>query len=68
MAKTSISVEQIPPLENGDHLTREEGIIRSQVFPGLWLDEKALLNDEMTKVLEVLQRGLNSSEHQNFKI
>ena len=45
----------------------EEGIIRSQVFPGLWLDEKALLNDEMTKVLEVLPRGLNSSEHQNFK-
>lgn len=48
-------------------LPDQEGVIRSQVFPGLWLDENALLNDQMTKVLEVLQRGLNSSEHQNFR-
>lgn len=44
-----------------------QGIVRSQVFPGLWLDVSALRSGEMTKVLAVLQQGLNSSEHQKFK-
>ncbi|MCI0523918.1 MAG: Uma2 family endonuclease [Acidobacteria bacterium] len=44
----------------------EDGIIRSRVFPGLWLDVTALLNDDMAKVLAVLQQGLASPEHGEF--
>ncbi|MBW4562732.1 MAG: Uma2 family endonuclease [Mojavia pulchra JT2-VF2] len=44
----------------------EDGIIRSQVFPGLWLAVEALLDNQMVRVLQVLQLGLNSSEHGNF--
>jgi Uma2 family endonuclease len=43
-----------------------EGIIQSQVFPGLWLDVAALLKGEMFAVLNVLQTGLQTSEHQAF--
>lgn len=43
-----------------------QGMIRSQVFPGLWLAVSALLAGEMTTVLSVLQQGLNSPEHQAF--
>ncbi|WP_193195651.1 Uma2 family endonuclease [Nostoc sp. MG11] len=43
-----------------------DGIIRSQVFPGLWLVVEALLNNQMARVLEVLQLGLNSAEHEEF--
>ncbi|MBD2596316.1 Uma2 family endonuclease [Nostoc spongiaeforme FACHB-130] len=43
-----------------------DGIIRSQVFPGLWLAEEALLNNQMARVLEVLQEGLKSSEYAAF--
>ncbi|WGV28190.1 Uma2 family endonuclease [Halotia branconii] len=41
-------------------------IIRSQVFPGLWLAVEPLLNNQMARVLEVLQLGLNSPEHGEF--
>ncbi len=43
-----------------------EGIVRSEAFPGLWLDSKALVNGEMPRVLEVLQRGIASDEHKQF--
>jgi len=43
-----------------------DGIIRSRVFPGLWLAIEALLNDEMQQVLEVLQAGIRSAEHTAF--
>ncbi|NET56613.1 MAG: Uma2 family endonuclease [Symploca sp. SIO2E6] len=36
----------------------EEGIISSEVFPGLWLDKQALLAGDLAKVLAVLQQGL----------
>ncbi len=42
------------------------GIIKSFVFPGLWLDTAALLTGEMTQVLAVLQQGLNFPEHEIF--
>jgi hypothetical protein len=41
-------------------------VIKSRIFPGLWLDMAALLTGEMAKVLTVLQQGLNSTEHQAF--
>jgi len=46
--------------------TDEQGIIRSQVFPGLWLAVPALLSGEMATVLSVLQAGLAATEHQEF--
>ncbi|MBF2050118.1 MAG: Uma2 family endonuclease [Leptolyngbya sp. IPPAS B-1204] len=47
-------------------LPDDNGIIRSQVFSGLWLAVEALLNNQMTEVLTVLRTGLNSPEHQSF--
>jgi hypothetical protein len=43
-----------------------DGVLRSPVFPGLWLDGEALLAGDMAKVLAKLQEGLNSPEHQAF--
>lgn len=44
----------------------DQGIICSQVFPGLWLAVTDLLTGNMTRVLAVLQEGLNSAEHRAF--
>jgi Uma2 family endonuclease len=44
----------------------EVGVIRSRVFPGLWLAVEALLSGDMEEVLAVLQEGLRSSEYQEF--
>jgi Uma2 family endonuclease len=44
----------------------ETGIIKSQVFPGLWLDVAALVAGQPSQVLTVLQQGLASAEHQSF--
>lgn len=41
-----------------------EGIIRSEVFPGLWLSVAALQGGNLAEVLAVLQRGLQTPEHQ----
>lgn len=43
-----------------------DGIIRSSGFPGLWLAVSALLKGNMMEVLNGLQAGLASSEHQVF--
>jgi Uma2 family endonuclease len=42
------------------------GIIKSEVFPGLWLDAAALLRGDMARVLEVVQQGVASPEHAEF--
>ena len=44
----------------------EHGVIRSVAFPGLWLDEAALLAEDLERVLAVLQLGLASPEHAAF--
>ncbi len=43
-----------------------DGILRSEVFPGLWLDPRALLGDDLPRVLALLQQGLTSPEHAAF--
>jgi Uma2 family endonuclease len=51
-------------LDEGQYIKLEgdaEGIIRSQFFPGLWLDKSALLSGNLAKVLEVLQLGLKTA-------
>jgi Uma2 family endonuclease len=40
----------------------ENGIIKSRVFPGLWLAFEAMLSGSMTDVLAVLQADVNSME------
>ena len=44
----------------------DEGILRSRVFPGLWLNRPQLLQNNLAAVLTTLQAGLQSSEHQAF--
>jgi Uma2 family endonuclease len=46
--------------------TPSDSIYRSEVFPGLWLDSKALLGGDGKQVLAVLQQGLDSAEHAAF--
>ena len=43
-----------------------DGILRSTVFPGLWLDPTALVRGEKATVKTILQHGLNSPEHSDF--
>ena len=52
-------------LTNGRYETlpaSEDGILKSQVFPGLWLDPAAMLSHDMKRVLSVLQMGLAHRE------
>lgn len=43
-----------------------QGVIKSSVFPGLWLDVAAMLAADRVRVLNVAQQGLASPEHQAF--
>ena len=42
----------------------DAGILRSEIFPGLWLDCPALLSGDLAQVLAVLQQGLATRAHQ----
>lgn len=43
-----------------------DGIYRSEVFPGLWLDVAKMIAFDLAGVLQVLQQGIASSEHADF--
>ena len=43
-----------------------DGLVRSRVFPGLWLNLAALLAHDLSSVLADLQRGIQSEEHAQF--
>jgi hypothetical protein len=43
-----------------------DGLWRSRIFPGLWLDGQALLAGNLQQVLSRLQQGLNSPERKQF--
>jgi Uma2 family endonuclease len=56
-------------LEEGEYVRlkpRSDGITRSLVFPGLWLDLSALLAGDEKKLFRFVQRGLKSAEHKSF--
>ena len=56
-------------LIDGEYVQLEpnpEGVICSQIFPGLWLDKTALLGGDLAKVLATLQQGLATPSHQEF--
>jgi len=44
----------------------EDGVLRSEVFPGLWLQPVALWSGDLARMLVVLQEGLASPEHAAF--
>ena len=44
----------------------EQGVVRSEVFPGLWLDVPALLRGDLPAVFATLQHGLGSPGHAGF--
>ena len=43
-----------------------DGLLKSRVFPGLWLDAPALLRSDLKAVLATLRRGLDSAKHKTF--
>jgi Uma2 family endonuclease len=50
-------------LQNGQYielLPDQDGITRSLIFPGLWLDRSALLDGNMKQVLTILHQGIRS--------
>ena len=50
-----------------DELSADDsGILKSEVFPGLWLDRGAMLGGDLAAALDVLRQGLESSEHGSF--
>lgn len=44
----------------------EDGTLRSEAFPGLWLDPKALFEEDLDGLIAALERGLASPEHTRF--
>jgi Uma2 family endonuclease len=44
----------------------EESIVRSEVFPGLWLNVNAMLEGKLDAVLSALHQGMKSAEHKQF--
>jgi Uma2 family endonuclease len=53
--------DRLVPLPQGP-----DGIVRSEVFPGLWLDPGALRADDMDRLIAALERGLATPEHADF--
>ena len=47
-------------------MPNRQGVRRSQVFPGLWIDEQALLEQNDQRLIEVVQQGLASRAHAAF--
>ena len=43
-----------------------DGLIRSEVFPGLWLDAAALLRGDLAAVADAVRRGTSTPEHAAF--
>ncbi|MDC0834220.1 Uma2 family endonuclease [Geitlerinema sp. CS-897] len=53
----------------GEYVTLEpdeDGILKSRVFPGLWLSVDALLAGDLREIRRVLELGLETKEHVKF--
>jgi len=48
------------------HPADDDGLFRSTVFPGLWLDADALFRDDAAQVLSTVDRGTKTPEHAEF--
>jgi len=43
-----------------------DGVLKSKVFPGLWLDTAGVFDETATRLLATLRKGLASPEHAKF--
>jgi hypothetical protein len=43
-----------------------DGVLRSEVFPGLWLDPHALFAEDLDRLIAVLDQGLSTPQHAAF--
>ena len=59
----SLTAEGYRPMSAG-----KDGIFRSVVFPGLWLDTAALWTRDLQRVNAVLQQGIATPEHAAFVV
>ena len=59
--EVTASAQSYEPLPVG-----QDGIYRSEVLPGLWLDPDALIRGDLLTVFQVVQQGLASPEHAAF--
>ena len=58
-------------LEGGEYQRQEPdpvGVLKSVVFPGLWLEMPALLGGNLGQVLRRLQEGLETEAHKKFVV
>ncbi len=55
-------------LVNGSYqlMTPDAGVYRSKVFPGFWFNSTAFWNEDAAALLQTLEAGLASQEHQDF--
>jgi len=53
--------DRLTPLSPGP-----DGLFRSEVFPGLWLDPSALFARDVNRLIAALQRGTTTAEHADF--
>jgi Putative restriction endonuclease len=56
-------------LQDGQYvelLSDEDGITRSRIFPGLWLDRSALIQGDTKRVRAILEEGMNSDDYLQF--
>lgn len=44
-----------------------DGVIRSKVFPGLWLHTSGLLQLDGLQVIEMLRQGMTTPEYTSFR-
>jgi Uma2 family endonuclease len=44
----------------------KDGIFRSKIFPGLWLDAQAMIAGDLRRVIDVLEQGIRSPQHPSF--
>ena len=56
-------------LRDGEYVKLQpdsQNIIKSEVFPGLWLGIDSLLEYDLAQVIETVQQGIITREHQDF--
>lgn len=53
--------ERLEPIEGG-----ADGIYRSRVFPGLWLDPTALFGDDLDRLVQTVDAGKATPAHSEF--
>ncbi len=44
----------------------QAGVFRSEVFPGLWLDQQAMLGEDLVQVRKTVETGTATPEHAGF--